>query len=269
MSNRERGARSAIKYYQRKDRRKLRAFNHDFVLPKYFQELIGDKKSVLIADLGAGSICTLGNQWPGVDLTILASDLLADEYNEHWRNTKRTILNPVTKQDMEALTYPDDYFDIVHCVNALDHCEHPQVAIKEGIRVCKPGGWVYFRHIPNEGQNENYHGFHQWNIDISRAKRESGQGDDAIFWSRQSRFLLSEFGAFVTEIKTEISNTMYPGEESVVSKLQKPASPNYKSYMMGPEKLDWYMSPEGLLDGEIIVGDEVVDSSLLKGNDGR
>lgn len=175
--------------------------------------MIGDKKSVLIADLGAGSICTLGNQWPGVELTILASDLLADEYNEIWRSTNRTILNPVTKQDMEALTYPDNYFDIVHCVNAVDHSENPRQAIKEMIRVCKPGGWVYMRHIPNEGENERYHGFHQWNIEQF--------DNDAKIWSRTEWFFLTDLGNFTTEVKTEISNTMYPGEESVVSRLRK------------------------------------------------
>ena len=215
MNNRERGKHLAIRYYKKKDRRKLRAFNHDFPLPQYFKELIGDKKSVLIADLGAGSICTLGNQWPGVELKILASDLLADEYNEHWRNTKRTILNPVTKQDMEALSYPDNAFDIVHCANALDHCENPRAAIAEMIRVCKPGGWVYLRHIQNEGSKENYHGFHQWNFDID-------DDGEAFLWNKQlEQFGLEIFGSFNSEIRTEISNTMYPGEESVVSKLRK------------------------------------------------
>lgn len=321
MSDRERGKYLAVRYYQKKNRRKLRAFNHDFPLPEYFRELIGDKKSVVIADIGAGSIPTTGNSWPGVEVKIVASDLLADEYNEMWRNDRRVILNPVEKQDMEALTYPDNTFDIVHCVNALDHSEHPDKAIREMIRVCKPGGWVYLRHLPNEGRTENYQGFHQWNIDILDG--------ECTFGGKQpgSGFRLLDLGEFVSERKTETSNTMYEWQESIVSRFHKPSltvsdvergfragerfeyrdgrrviavhEPGYfvgededsllvqlegvdyggdywdevqvgnlrrathtKSYLMAPEanlsNRAW-ATPEGLLDGERIVGNEVVN----------
>ncbi len=213
MGNRASGKRNALRYYQQKNRRKLRAFNHEFPLPEYFRELIGDKKSVSVADIGAGAIPTTGNLWPGVAVTIVASDLLADEYNQMWAQDHRVILNPVTKQDMEALTYPDNSFDIVHCVNALDHCENPRAAIREMIRVCKPGGWVYLRHVPNEGERQRYAGFHQWNIER--------QDSDAKFWNKDDWFFLTDIGEFTTEVKTEVSNTMYPGEESVVSRLRK------------------------------------------------
>jgi SAM-dependent methyltransferase len=220
MGSRASGKRNALRYYQKKNRRKLRAFNHDFPFPEYFRELIGDKKSISVADIGAGAIPTTGNLWPGVVVTIVASDLLADEYNEMWQADHRVILNPVTKQDMEHLTYPDNSFDIVHCVNALDHCENPRAAIAEMIRVCRLGGWVYLRHVPNEGEHQRYAGFHQWNID-KKAPEEDLREDDCVIWNQESHFLLSEFGNFTTEIKTEVSNTMYPGEESVVSRLRK------------------------------------------------
>lgn len=47
----------------------------------------------------------------------------------------------VDLQDMEKLTYADASFDLVVCINALDHTPDAPTAIKEMIRVSK--GWVY------------------------------------------------------------------------------------------------------------------------------
>jgi hypothetical protein len=55
-------------------------------------------------------------------------------------------------------------FDIVHCVNALDHTNNPQKAIEEMKRICKPGGWIYLRHAPN--QKDKYGGIHKWNATV-------------------------------------------------------------------------------------------------------
>lgn len=48
-------------------------------------------------------------------------------------------------QDMEKLTYEDCSFDIVHSRNALDHTKNALTAVKEMIRICKPGGKVFIK----------------------------------------------------------------------------------------------------------------------------
>ncbi len=47
----------------------------------------------------------------------------------------------VEKQDMEKLTYPNRSFDIVICINALDHTRDALSAVKEMLRVSK--GFIY------------------------------------------------------------------------------------------------------------------------------
>lgn len=64
--------------------------------------------------------------FPG--LMITSADRRA--YNEH-----------VEVQDMENINYPDNTFDLVVCVNALDHTEDAEKALKELIRVART--WVY------------------------------------------------------------------------------------------------------------------------------
>lgn len=149
--------------YLRKFPRKVEQYNKDSQLPEYFRELIGDKESVLIAELGAGPVNTIGNQWPGVKVEVIASDVLADEYDELWDKIKEVPLVPVVFKDMEYLDYPNDTFDIVHCRNAVDHTKNAYIAIEEMKRVCKPGGWVYLIHAP--GQKKRYRGHHYHNFE--------------------------------------------------------------------------------------------------------
>lgn len=49
----------------------------------------------------------------------------------------------VDVQDMEKLTYPDNSFDAVICINALDHTKNVKAVLAEIERVIKPEGWVY------------------------------------------------------------------------------------------------------------------------------
>ncbi len=43
---------------------------------------------------------------------------------------------------MESIPCPDDAFDVVFSVEALEHSPNPDAAIREMIRVARPGGWV-------------------------------------------------------------------------------------------------------------------------------
>lgn len=182
---------NTIYFYRVKFKSKLAKFNVPAQLPSYFGPLIGDKKEVTIAELGAGPICTIGNFWPEVKVNLFASDILQPEFAPWWKMYQATPIVPIEYQDMEHLTYPDKFFDIVHCVNALDHTPNPKQALKEMLRICKPGGYIYLRHAPN--QRQRYHGMHEWDIEMVDG--------ECVFTSKKDKFLLKEFGNFKTHIE--------------------------------------------------------------------
>ena len=45
----------------------------------------------------------------------------------------------------ESLLFEDEYFDILIMDNVLDHCENPELVIREAKRVLKKGGFIYFK----------------------------------------------------------------------------------------------------------------------------
>lgn len=181
-------ANCTIRFYRAKFLKKLAQFNFSSQLPDYFRPMIGDKKEVTIAELGAGPICIIGNSWKDIKINLYASDILQNEFVPYWEKYGATPVVPVEYQDMEHLTYPDEFFDIVHCVNALDHTPNVKQALKEMIRVCKPSGWIYLRHFPN--QRKQLRGMHAWDINEING--------DSAFSNRREKFLLSEFGNFKT-----------------------------------------------------------------------
>lgn len=154
---------------------------HRYITPRAldrrFDAWIDGKTRVHIANLGAGAVNLLGEVKPGVDVFMNASDLLADDYQVMRETLGLELYTPVTKQDMRTLTYGDETFDVVYCANALDHCADPVQAIRECIRVVKPGGWIYLRHMAHEGARLRYSGLHQWNLD------PTSDGDCEI-WNR-------------------------------------------------------------------------------------
>lgn len=149
--------------YVKKFDRKIKQYNHSFQLPDYFGPMIGDKKEVRIAELGAALVNTIGDSWPGVKVTVIASDVIQPEYKKLLDMHNVTLHTPIEYQDMESLTYQDESFDIVHCRNAVDHTPDIHKAISEMMRVCKKGGWVYLAHSPS--QKTRFGGHHYWNIE--------------------------------------------------------------------------------------------------------
>ncbi len=208
----ERGKNNTLHFYRKKLPWKSREFNRKLYLPDYFRTMIGDNKEVAIAEIGAGMFCTIGSLWKSAKVTVYPSDALAVEFNQILKDNNVTPLIPIEKQDMENLTYSDNFFDIVHCCNALDHCTNPLKALKEMYRVCKPGGYIYLRHFVNVGENEKYAGLHMWNLNIEGK-------NNCLLWNQSERFLLSDhFNRFNTVLKKELD---YETDDMVVSILHK------------------------------------------------
>jgi SAM-dependent methyltransferase len=104
---------------------------------------------------------------------------------------------------MEKLTYEDNFFDIVHCLNALDHTRDALTAVKEMIRVCKPGGYVYIDcHLD---QLDTGH-LHYWN-----AK------EDGTLTNYKETFDLKDFG-FQIKYINEYDESRY---NHIIAVLQK------------------------------------------------
>ena len=183
-------------FYRVKFQRKERTFNRPRPLADYLLPLIAEKSSVMIAELGSGPINTIGNVVPGVDVTIMASDVMWPAFEKTWIDSGKTPLVPVCYQDFEALTYADNTFDIVHCANAIDHTKDVIKALSEMHRICKVGGWIYLRHATY--QRLRYGGGHYWNI--------LDQDGECVFANRrQSIQLGSTFTTTVLENEEIVS----------------------------------------------------------------
>lgn len=203
---------NTLHHYKRKLRWKTKEFNKIFPLQKYFGPLIGDKKEVNIADVGAGMFCTIGSTWPGVIVHVFPSDALSFEFNQILSDAKVTPIIPVPYENMEDLSYKDNFFDIVNCCNALDHVADPIRALKELYRVVKPGGFIYLRHFPNVGEHEKYHGLHMWNIDID----ENGR---CIIWNKEENYILNDIYKNIHSVKK--AELDYEPNDMIISVIQK------------------------------------------------
>ena len=201
---------NTLLFYKNKLPYKAKQFNFIFPLHSYFEEMIGNKKEVFIADFGAGLFSTTGSTWNGVNIQLYPSDILADEFRLLLKDASVVPIIPVEKQDMVELTYQDNFFDIVHCVNALDHCANPLKALKEMYRICKIEGWIYLKHFYNNAEYERYKGFHQWNICKTK-------NDDCLIWGKENKILLSDyFDKFNIDIETDSND-----REIIIIKILK------------------------------------------------
>lgn len=179
-------------HYRRKIKQLAYEYNRVFPLPYYFGEMIRLKKVVKIADIGSGPVCTLGNIWGDSEIKIYASDLRQPSYKTLIEKEKIKLLTPIEYQDMENLTYPDNFFDVVHCVNALDHTNNAQKALDEMKRVCKKDGYIYLRHAHNQRRAHKGNG-HFWDASIT------GFSNGKIHINLES-FISGDDGYFITSV---------------------------------------------------------------------
>lgn len=94
--------------------------------------LMGRKNIILDAGCGTGSNLIFLSQFGityGVDISEVATKFCRI----------RGIKNIVTS-DVSKLPYKDNFFDVVSCMDVVEHIENEEKAIKEIFRVLKPGG---------------------------------------------------------------------------------------------------------------------------------
>lgn len=182
---------------------KIDKFNKILPLAEFLVPLVGEKKEVRILDLGCGPFNIIGSVQEGVKVDLTRADKTA--FEEEWTRHNAVPIFPIEVQNMEKLTYLDDSFDIVVCINALDHTKDAPSAIEEMVRVCKPGGWIYIDCALD--QRSTTGGWHYWD-----AK------EDGMFIGRNNyTFDIKKFG-FQVEY---LDNGGPRRHNHIVCKLQK------------------------------------------------
>ena len=160
--------------------------------------------SIKILDVGSGPINSLGTLYKGQRLTVIGADPLAISYKSLHKRYHLTPSYPHRLAYAEDLNlfFDRDEFDLVVCQNALDHTFDPCRAIKQMVEVSKPGGYVLLRHGVREGENQDYDGLHQWNLDLN------SEGDFVI-WNKSLTYNINQLSGGIAEVKLLESNSKH------------------------------------------------------------
>lgn len=116
-----------------------------------------------VLDCGSGVCSILNGTVP--NNSLIACDLLADEYAEFFDYSKYNIVKPFPLA-CEELLYTEE-FDIVHISNALDHTQNIVLAYQRLWDAVKQDGYLIIQGFENEGLYENWAGLHQHNISLN------------------------------------------------------------------------------------------------------
>jgi len=103
--------------------------------------------------------------------------------------------------DMHRLSHQDGSWDVVTCIHALEHVPDPDVALRELVRVLRPGGWLLLV-VPREPQPSAEHA-HNCAFPDSRGLRRLVQVDPRLD-PRSIRVRVTKYTATDLEIRLAV-----------------------------------------------------------------
>jgi 2-polyprenyl-3-methyl-5-hydroxy-6-metoxy-1,4-benzoquinol methylase len=95
-----------------------------------------DYRGKRVLDIGCGPRGSL--EWADVALQRVGLDPLADDYRRELGTARHQM--EYRSSGSEKIPFGNAHFDVVTCLNALDHVDDIAAAIREIKRVTKPGG---------------------------------------------------------------------------------------------------------------------------------
>lgn len=129
---------------------------------------------IQMLEFGSGPISHVGYKHKSIDIDLICVDALAEHYGALLARLKINPLIKVLKLTGEdKKTYKilkNKSFDIIYASNCLDHCYNPILTISNLAGFLKNDGILFLRHYRNEAKIGNYHGLHQWNVDMEDNK---------------------------------------------------------------------------------------------------
>lgn len=168
-----------------------------------------------ILDVGAGPISTVGKYTKsGKKVTLKACDPLGPAYTKMLNSAGVVPLTPTEFGIAESLAnfYPEEKFDVVYSINALDHGINPVRAIENMLHLAADEGFVVLGHYRNEAIFEKGSGFHKWNFDTEHS--------DLIIHNDENRINVNQYFGNLVLVETIVEKSPN-GRDWIQCKLKK------------------------------------------------
>lgn len=134
-----------------------------------------------VLDCGSG-VCSILNGTVS-NKNLMVTDLLAADYAKIFDYSKHDIVQPIAL-GCEDLPYREQ-FDIVHISNALDHTQDPIQAYGKLLEAVKKDGYLIIQGFENEGEHEQWAGFHQWNLSLTPTNQLRIASKEGEVWYKE------------------------------------------------------------------------------------
>lgn len=117
------------------------------VLERYLPGFLSPGKKILEVGCGFGAFTVFSRALHGYDTTGVEPDPVVREMAQELAK-KSGVKTSIADCPGEALSFPDQTFDLVYSSNVLEHVQDPARVLAESVRVLKPGGYLFFTY-PN------------------------------------------------------------------------------------------------------------------------
>lgn len=109
--------------------------------------------NVLSAGCGVGNFLMSFMELTGIEADLYGVDISFDAVRLAERKSRLATNDKNFRSDFQAgsvqdLPFKNNFFDIVHSQDVLEHLPDPEKAVAEMVRVTRKGGWI-FVHVPD------------------------------------------------------------------------------------------------------------------------
>lgn len=240
---------------------------------KRFFELEGDipkeyyGKQYTFVDVGSGPFSRCGRVTDKVDLKAVSVDPLAMAYSLMKR--EYGVDNGVELKHgfVELLEYEfeENSFDMVHMSNSLDHSFSALDGIWQLLYICKVGGKVILRHHENEAEEEQYQGFHQWNLSLHNPE------NSFVIWRGNVRYdvckIFEEYADIELYKDVQEKGGQWIYNKVVMTKKKAFKLNNNKYYDLMLKKVYGYLlenMTNNIMKTEVIISDKDMRLNVIK-----
>ncbi len=189
---------------------------HNFVKKFLIEKFEINNKKILEIGCGRGGLSCWIAEYSGQTFAeLVAGDFSQSALDIAQKHSVLKGLNKInwSRQDIQSINFPNNYFDIVISCETIEHVPNPKIAIKELYRVCKNSG-ILMLTTPNY---MNFYGLYRFYLRLTGRKwTEIGQPINKFVIIPKTIFWLKKIGFKLIFFDSEVYSTPFPGKRKVI-----------------------------------------------------